>query len=59
MNGDGPPSLEELRAEAARRGITADDADLEGVRAFLTVFLPAVDELAGIVPADAAPAPLD
>jgi hypothetical protein len=52
-------SLEELRAQARRHGVEPDDADLEGVAAFLAVFLPALDELAEIVPPDTAPEPLD
>jgi hypothetical protein len=52
-------TVEELRAEAKLRGIEADDADLEGVRDFLAVFLPAVEELAELLPADApGPEPL-
>jgi hypothetical protein len=53
-------SLEELRAEARRRGVEADDAELKGVRQFLSVFLPAVDELSALLPPDApGPSPLE
>jgi hypothetical protein len=52
-------TVEELRAEAKLRGIEADDADFEGVRDFLAVFLPAVEELVELLPADApGPEPL-
>ena len=52
-------TIEELRAQAKLRGIDAEDADLEGVREFLAVFLPAVDELAELLPPDApGPEPL-
>jgi hypothetical protein len=59
MTAGAAPSLDELRAEARRHGSEPDDADLEGVAAFLAVFLPAVEDLAAIVPPDGAPAPLD
>jgi hypothetical protein len=53
-------TVEELRAQARERGIEADDADLEGVRDFLAVFLPAVEQLAELLPPDAAgPQPLE
>jgi hypothetical protein len=53
-------TLEELRAWARQQGIEADDADLEGVRDFLAVFLPAVEALAELVPAEApGPEPLE
>jgi hypothetical protein len=52
-------TIEELRAQAKLRGIDAGDADLEGVRDFLAVFLPAVEELAELLPPDApGPEPL-
>jgi hypothetical protein len=55
-------SIEELRAIARRRGIEPDDADLAGVRDFLAVFLPAIDDLSRLLPdrVDApGPQPLD
>jgi hypothetical protein len=52
-------TIEELRAQAKLRGIDADELDLEGVREFLAVFLPAVEELAHLLPSDApGPEPL-
>jgi len=53
-------TVEQLRALARSQGIEPDDADLEGVGDFLAVFLPAVEELAELVPADApGPEPLE
>lgn len=55
------PGLEEIRAGAAREGLAPADADLETVRDFLAVFLPAVEGLADLLPpggAGAGPAPL-
>lgn len=55
------PGLDELRAGAAREGLAPADADLETVRDFLAVFLPAVESLADLLPTGAAgpgPAPL-
>jgi hypothetical protein len=50
----------ELQALARSQGVEPDDADLEGVRDFLAVFLPAVEALAELVPADApGPEPLE
>ncbi len=54
-------SLDEIRAVAAREGLSPAAAELEGVAAFLAVFLPAVEELAQLLPEDGsgpAPAPL-
>ena len=45
-------TVEELRAQAQAQGIEPDDAELEGVRDFLAVFLPAVEELTELLPAD-------
>jgi hypothetical protein len=54
------PSVDELRLQLERRGIEPDDDDLGGVRDFLAVFLPAVDELSRLLPGDApGPLPLD
>ncbi|HZP71737.1 MAG TPA: hypothetical protein VFA97_00010 [Gaiellaceae bacterium] len=53
-------TVEELRALAHLQGIEADDTDLEAVRDFLAVFLPAVEELAALLPADSqGPEPLE
>jgi hypothetical protein len=53
-------TVEDLRALARLRGIEADEEDLEGVRDFLAVFLPAIEELAELVPASApGPEPLE
>ena len=54
-----PAPVEELRAQAERFGVEPADADLAGVRDFLAVFLPAVEGLTRLLPADApGPAPL-
>jgi hypothetical protein len=47
------PSDERLRALAAVEGIELSDEDLEGVRAFLDVFLPALARLSDLLPPDA------
>lgn len=53
-------TVDELQALARSQGIEPDDADLEGVRDFLAVFLPAVEGLSELLPADAAgPEPLE
>jgi hypothetical protein len=49
------PSVEDLRRTAEAQGVTPSDADLERVRAFLAVLLPAFEDLERIVPPDAAP----
>jgi hypothetical protein len=46
-------TVEELRAWARLQGIEPDENDLEGVREFLAVFLPAVEALGELLPADA------
>jgi hypothetical protein len=52
-------SVAELLAQARLNGVDPDEADLAGVRDLLAVFLPALDELARLLPADApGPAPL-
>jgi hypothetical protein len=52
--------VDELRAQARLQGIEPEDADLEGVRDFLAVFLPAVEELAELLPPTApGPEPLE
>ena len=57
---DSRVTIDELRAQARLRGIDASDEDLEGVRDFLSVFLPAVEELAQLLPPDASgPEPLE
>ena len=55
------PTVDEIRAAAAREGLQPTAAELEGVRDFLAVFLPAVEGLAALLPAGgegAGPAPL-
>jgi hypothetical protein len=52
------PSLGELRRLAEAQGVAPTDEDLEAVRAFLAVLLPAFEELERIVPADTVPAAL-
>ena len=52
------PSLAELRRLAEAQGVAPTDEDLEAVRGFLEVLLPAFEELEGLVPADTAPAGL-
>ena len=55
------PTVDELRAAAAREGLHPATVELEGVRDFLAVFLPAVEGLAALLPAGgegAGPAPL-
>jgi hypothetical protein len=49
------PSLDDLRRQAAALRIDAADEDLEGVRAFLDVILPALEEIERTLPADAPP----
>ena len=53
-----PPSLDALRAQAGMIGVEPSDEDLERVRAFLSVLLPAFAELERVVPADLPPAAL-
>ena len=43
------PSIDELRREAERLGVSPTDADLEQVRGFLAVVLPAFAELEDLV----------
>jgi hypothetical protein len=50
------PELEDLRRLAALHGLRPGDDDLESVRAFLAVLLPAIEELERSLPADAPPA---
>jgi hypothetical protein len=53
-------TVEELQALARAQGIEPDDVELEGVRDFLAVFLPAVEKLAELLPPDApGPEPLE
>ena len=55
------PTVDEIRAAAAREGLYPAAPELEGVRDFLAVFLPAVEGLAALLPAGGAgagPAPL-
>lgn len=52
------PSIEELRARAAREGVSPTDEDLARVQGFLTVFLPLFAGLDRDVPADTVPAAL-
>jgi hypothetical protein len=44
------PSPAELRQFAERQGVSPTDEDLEAVRAFLDILLPAFDELERLVP---------
>ena len=53
---DPMPSVDELRAAAARQGVSPTDEDLERVQAFLAVLLPAFGELERLVPRDPVPA---
>jgi hypothetical protein len=43
------PSIDELRREAKRLGVSPTDADLEQVQGFLSVVLPAFAELEELV----------
>ncbi len=52
------PSLAELRTLLEAQGVTPTDADLEAVRAFLDVLLPAFEELERLVPPGTVPAGL-
>jgi hypothetical protein len=52
------PSVELLRVLAAQQGIHPADADLEAVRGFLAVLLPAFAELERKVPPETVPAGL-
>jgi hypothetical protein len=52
------PSLGELRRLAEAQGVTPTDEDLEAVRSFLDVILPAFEELERIVPPGTPPAAL-
>jgi hypothetical protein len=45
-----PPSPAELRRIAESQGVSPTDEDLEAVRAFLAVLLPAFEELERLVP---------
>ena len=51
-----PLSLDDLRRLAASRGVEPSDEDLEGIRAFLEVLLPALEEIERSLPQDAVPA---
>ena len=44
------PSPAELRRIAETQGLTPTDEDLEAVRAFLAILLPAFEELERLVP---------
>jgi hypothetical protein len=50
------PSIDELRTRAGEQGVHPSDDDLERVRAFLAVLLPAFEELERLIPVDAVPA---
>lgn len=52
------PSLAELRQVAGAQGVSPTDDDLEAVRGFLTVLLPAFAELERLVPPETVPAGL-
>lgn len=47
------PSPAELRRIAEMRGVTPTDEDLEAVRAFLAILLPAFEELERLLPPQA------
>ena len=53
-----PPSIEVMRAVAAQQGVHPSDADLEAVRGFLSVLLPALAELERKVSPETVPAGL-
>jgi hypothetical protein len=50
------PSLGELRRLTEAQGVTPTDEDLEAVRAFLEVLMPAFDEMERLIPPGTAPA---
>ena len=52
------PSIGELRARAAEQGVYPTDEDLERVRGFLSVLLPALVELERLVHGETVPAGL-
>lgn len=52
------PTADELRALAALQGVAPTAEDLEAVRGFLAVLLPAFEELERLLPADTVPAGL-
>lgn len=52
------PSLAELRRVAEAQGVAPTDDDLEAVRAFLVVLLPAFENLERLVPPGTVPAGL-
>jgi hypothetical protein len=52
------PSLAELRRLAEAQGVAPTDDDLEAVRAFLRVLLPAFEDLERLVPPGTVPAGL-
>jgi hypothetical protein len=51
-----PPTIEDLRRQAALLGVSPTDEDLARVQGFLTVLLPQFDELERLVEADSVPA---
>lgn len=51
-----PSELELLRTLCERQGISPEDADLEAVRGFLDVILPALEDLERRIPDDVVPA---
>lgn len=53
-----PPSLAHLRTLAEAQGVEPTDEDLEAVRAFLAVLLPAFEELERLIPPGTVPAGL-
>ena len=50
------PSLDYLREAAALQGVYPNDEDLEAVRGFLAVLLPAFTELDSLIPRGTVPA---
>ena len=53
------PSLGELRRLTEAQGVTPTDEDLEAVRAFLDVVLPAFEEMERLIPPGTPPAGLE
>jgi hypothetical protein len=52
------PSIDELRARAAREGVTPTEGDLERVQGFLAAFVSAYAELERALPRETVPAGL-
>jgi hypothetical protein len=50
------PTLAQLRTLAEAQGVSPTDEDLEGVRAFLEVLMPAFEEMERLIPPATPPA---